>query len=129
MLSATQSAILSGLWPPMATAVQYFLAWASYYQIPVRLGSGFRSLDEQAGLYAQGRTPEEIQNRVAKHGEGGSVTDAPPGYSAHNYGLAVDIETDQLAQAMALAKYIGFAEISWDPDHLEWPGWRQLVGI
>ncbi len=38
-----------------------------------------RSLAEQADLYAQGRTAP-----------GKRVTNAPPGSSAHNYGLALD---------------------------------------
>lgn len=40
---------------------------------------GFRSMDEQARLYAQGRTAP-----------GNIVTNARPGTSYHNYGLAVD---------------------------------------
>jgi peptidoglycan L-alanyl-D-glutamate endopeptidase CwlK len=40
---------------------------------------GFRSMDEQAKLYAQGRTAP-----------GHIVTNARPGTSYHNYGLAVD---------------------------------------
>lgn len=41
--------------------------------------SGYRSFTEQAKLYFQGRTaPGKI------------VTNAKPGFSAHNYGLAVD---------------------------------------
>lgn len=39
-----------------------------------------RSLDEQAALYAQGRTSP-----------GHIVTNAKPGSSAHNYGLALDV--------------------------------------
>ena len=41
--------------------------------------SGFRSIPEQARLYAQGRTVP-----------GPIVTKAPPGLSFHNYGLATD---------------------------------------
>lgn len=39
-----------------------------------------RSLDEQAKLYAQGRTTP-----------GRRVTNAKPGSSAHNYGMAMDV--------------------------------------
>ncbi len=47
---------------------------------PGRLFEGFRSLDRQAELYAQGRTrPGHI------------VTHTRPGRSIHNYGLAIDM--------------------------------------
>lgn len=45
-----------------------------------RATEGYRSFQEQARLYFQGRT---MAGRI--------VTDALPGYSAHNYGLAVDL--------------------------------------
>lgn len=121
--------VLSGLWPPFAEAVRYLLAYCEYYGLDVTLTSGYRSSEEQQRLYALGRTPLEIAQRVKKRGTGGSVTDAPPGYSAHNYGLAVDVESRQLQSVMALAKEIGFGTVSWDPDHIEWPGWQQLVGL
>lgn len=47
-------------------------AWAVYY--------GLRTAAEQAALYAQGRTTP-----------GAIVTNAPPGRSAHEHGLAVDV--------------------------------------
>lgn len=47
--------------------------WAPYY--------GLRTLEEQTALYAIGRTI---------HIEGKVVTDAPAGFSAHNYGCASD---------------------------------------
>ncbi|WP_085521450.1 peptidoglycan-binding protein [Tuberibacillus sp. Marseille-P3662] len=47
--------------------------------IYVQISSGFRSFDEQAELYAQGRTTG-----------GNVVTNAEPGESVHNYGFAVD---------------------------------------
>lgn len=46
----------------------------------VRLASGFRTMKEQQDLYDQGRTKP-----------GNKVTNAKPGQSIHNYGLAVDI--------------------------------------
>lgn len=46
----------------------------------VRITQGTRTWDEQAKLYAQGRTIS-----------GKKVTNAKPGQSIHNYGLAVDI--------------------------------------
>jgi peptidoglycan L-alanyl-D-glutamate endopeptidase CwlK len=46
---------------------------------PVRVVEGYRSLEKQAQLYAQGRTTP-----------GSIVTNAKPGESFHNYGVAVD---------------------------------------
>lgn len=46
----------------------------------VRIISGLRSFDEQAALYAKGRTAP-----------GPKVTNARPGYSNHNFGTAWDI--------------------------------------
>ena len=48
--------------------------------IAIKLISGLRSYEEQAALYAKGRTKP-----------GPKVTNAPPGYSNHNFGLAFDI--------------------------------------
>jgi peptidoglycan LD-endopeptidase CwlK len=45
-----------------------------------RVTSGTRTMDEQARLYAQGRTAP-----------GNKVTNARPGYSWHNFGVAFDI--------------------------------------
>lgn len=119
---------LSGLWPPFAEAVRYYLYWADHYSIPVTIVSGYRPLEEQRRLYAMGRTPWEITKKVKKYGKGGSVTDAPPGSSAHNYGLAVDLSSPRLPDARALAQQIGFGTISWDLPHIEWPNWRALLG-
>lgn len=47
------------------------------------LNSGYRSFPEQAKLYFQGRTMPGLK-----------VTNARPGYSCHNYGIAVDAVRD-----------------------------------
>lgn len=119
---------LSGLWPPFSEAVQYLLAWAQYYQLEGQIVSGYRSMADQTALYAKGRTLDQISRQVALHGTGGSVTDAPAGQSAHNYGLAVDVEGRDAASILQLARAIGFGTVSWDPNHIEWPNWRQLLG-
>ena len=62
----------------------------------VVLSSGTRTFEEQAKLYNQGRTT---------HGE--IVTNAKPGYSWHNYGLAGDL------------CFVINNKPSWD-DHLPW---------
>lgn len=118
---------LASLHPAMAEYVGYLLDYCDAAGIDVTVSSGFRTESEQAALFSHGRTPAEVTGRVKKRGAGGAVTDAPPGYSAHNWGLAVDLESPRLAAVMDLARQMGFATVSWDPDHIEWPGWLQAV--
>ena len=118
---------LGGLWPPMSDAVRFLIAWCDYYGLQAEIVSGFRSLEEQASLYKIGRTPNEVAARARKQGRGGSVTDAAPGESAHNFGLAVDFEGRDQAAVISIARQIGFGLVSWDPAHVEWPSWQSLV--
>lgn len=126
MLSFPQS-IASGLWPPFAAAVSILKAWSDYFSLNATITSGYRDLREQERLYAIGRTPAEIAARVSKQGKGGAVTDAPPGSSAHNYGLAIDVEGPDQSAVMEIARALGFGLVSWDPAHVEWPNWRRLI--
>jgi peptidoglycan L-alanyl-D-glutamate endopeptidase CwlK len=57
-----------------------FLRRCREAQIDILVICTLRSLEEQATLYAQGRTAP-----------GAKVTNAKPGTSAHNYGLALDV--------------------------------------
>ena len=126
-MALSGTSYLFGLWPPMADAVRYLQAWCEYYGLQGEIVSGFRSMEEQAALYQLGRSPAEVQARVHKQGRGGAVTDAPPGQSAHNWGLAVDVEGRDQAQIIQLGAAIGFGTVSWDPAHLEWPSWQSLI--
>lgn len=102
----------------------------------VRIESGARDLNEQANKY----------NDFLR-GRGGRA--APPGRSAHNYGLAIDVGiippdgSDIYAWAQTwkgragyrklhevAAKY-GLESLSFtdDPYHLQVKGWRQLAGV
>lgn len=73
---------------------------ADYFAI-----SGYRSFDDQAALYEQGRTtPGKI------------VTKAKAGYSAHNYGIAIDwcfdadVARKGLQPEWGLDRYVVLAE-------------------
>lgn len=123
------SRYLAQLHPYMADAVRYLLEYCDSQGVEVAVVSGFRSMEEQAQLYALGRTSRQIRAHTKLHGTHGSVTDAPPGYSPHNYGLAVDLESDQLALVKSWARIIGFQTVSWDAPHIEYPGWRKAVGL
>lgn len=119
--------LLSGLWPPFAEAVRFLLAWCEYFKLNATITSGYRSMEEQAALYRIGRTPTEVQQKLRLQGQRGAVTDAPPGQSAHNYGLAIDIEGPDQQSVLSLARQLGFGLVSWDPAHIEWPNWRALI--
>src|ERR1700739_4454934 len=67
----------------------------------LRVTQGLRTWDEQQALYDSGRTTP-----------GPIVTEAPAGYSYHNFGLAVDV-----VPMVALAP-------DWDVTH---PVWRNIV--
>ena len=61
-------------------AARDFLYRCAAEQLVLVITQGLRTNEEQAKLYAQGRTEP-----------GAIVTFAPPGYSWHNFGLAFDV--------------------------------------
>jgi peptidoglycan L-alanyl-D-glutamate endopeptidase CwlK len=70
----------------------WLLEWCEDQGIHLIITSTLRTLEEQARLYARGRSdkngnllPEKSWRRSA------TVTDARPGYSWHNFGRAFDI--------------------------------------
>ena len=128
-MAVSGTSYLYGLWPPMAEAVRYLLAWCSYYKLEGNIVSGLRSLADQATRYAVGRTPDEIRRQVSKRIGIDVDTNAPPGRSAHNFGLAIDVEGRDQANILSLAKAIGFELVAGDDSHIQWPGWRALVGL
>jgi peptidoglycan LD-endopeptidase CwlK len=71
---------LAGVHPTLKTKAIELIKRAYTQGINVLITQGYRSIDEQNELYAQGRTkPGKI------------VTNAKGGYSYHNFGLAFDI--------------------------------------
>lgn len=77
----------------------------------MRITQGFRTFEEQAALYAQGRTKT-----------GYKVTNAGPGASYHNYGLAIDF-----------VLLIDGKDISWDVtkdwDKDDIADWMEVVRV
>jgi peptidoglycan L-alanyl-D-glutamate endopeptidase CwlK len=65
--------------PVLADKVRQMAATLLQEGIEIRVVQGLRTYQEQAALYAQGRTAP-----------GSIVTNAKPGFSYHNAGLAVD---------------------------------------
>lgn len=60
--------------------IKVFLKLAEIAGVPCKVTEGFRSIERQNELYAQGRTTK-----------GNIVTNAKGGESLHNYGVAFDI--------------------------------------
>ncbi|MEK3995622.1 M15 family metallopeptidase [Psychrobacillus sp. FSL K6-2365] len=97
--------------------------------ILVQISSGFRSNEDQAYIYGQGR-PSYIWKGKVYGSKGSIVSNAPPGTSIHNYGLAIDYflvsedgnkslwtVNDKWKRVAAIAKSMGF----------EWGGdWKSL---
>jgi peptidoglycan L-alanyl-D-glutamate endopeptidase CwlK len=71
---------LAKVHPVLAAKVRQLSDALQAEGITIRVVQGLRTYQEQAALYAQGRTAP-----------GPKVTNAPAGSSYHNYGLAVDI--------------------------------------
>jgi peptidoglycan LD-endopeptidase CwlK len=113
------------LHPSIRERVRKFIMEADRQGMKLRITSGLRDFAEQAKLYAQGRTDP-----------GNIVTNAKPGSSFHNYGLAIDVveikdgkglwENPNWSKIGALGKSFGFA---WGGDwtslkdlpHFEYP--------
>jgi peptidoglycan L-alanyl-D-glutamate endopeptidase CwlK len=99
---------------PMARALVQKAAAAG---ISIRVISGLRSYEEQAALYAQGRTAP-----------GKKVTNARAGYSNHNFGIAFDIGVFEGNRYLPESpKYKAVGALGMDLG-LEWGGnWKTIV--
>ncbi|WP_149093432.1 M15 family metallopeptidase [Paenibacillus terrae] len=70
---------IAGLSDVQRKAAELLIDFAYACGVPIVITQGLRTIDEQNGLYAQGRTkPGQI------------VTNARGGYSYHNFGVAID---------------------------------------
>ncbi|MGP4077062.1 peptidoglycan-binding protein [Halobacillus sp. K22] len=112
-----------------------FIELAYKKGIPVQISSGFRSMEEQARLYGQGRPNYVWQGK--KYGKPGKiVTKAQPGQSNHNKGWAIDYfivsedgrkalwkVDERWRRAAAIAKGLGF---SWGGDWKSFPDYPHL---
>lgn len=124
---------LSSLQPLFRSKVEKLLGDAKKVGLDILIYCCYRSIDEQAQLYALGRT---VQGRI--------VTNAPPGHSAHNYGLAFDgvpliqgrpawedhehwLIYGQIAQDVGL-EWAGSPEYPFhEQPHIQMPHWRQYI--
>lgn len=116
--------------------VDEFLASCKDAGLDILVTCTLRSNEEQAALYAIGRTAP-----------GEHVTDAPPGRSAHNYGLAIDVvpivngkldwnrkdpiwqQVGELGVAAGLT-WLGSPNSKFpEKPHFQHPNWRALAGL
>ena len=74
---------LNLLYPPFRMQVEELLRRLEEAKLPFYIFEALRTFEEQASLYAQGRSKS-----------GQIVTNAQPGDSFHSYGLAVDLVLD-----------------------------------
>lgn len=134
---------LDDLHPTMRLHAAALLEQAETMAIPLAVTCTLRPIAEQAALYARGRTVP-----------GRRVTNARPGYSYHNFGLAIDVVPRRLlalpawgdtpahrAEADALWHKLGAIGrglgLSWGGDfhafpdrpHFEWHGGLTLAQL
>lgn len=90
---------------------------------PIGVTQGLRNEAEQEAYFAQGRQSLDAVNAlratanlpaITEEENQRPVTNAPPGYSYHEYGLACDVVPDS----------IDTGEPDWDPRH---PVWNEIV--
>ena len=83
---------------------------------PMRIVQGFRSIDEQNKLYAQGRTMKGLK-----------VTNAKGGNSFHNYGVAVDLTFQKEGYNASNALWKKFGTVA-KKHGFEWGGdWKNFI--
>lgn len=109
--------VIATLHPRLHDLARAFVNAAAKTGITIKLISGLRTYAEQNALYAKGRIAP-----------GKKVTNAPAGYSNHNFGIAFDIgiwqngqyldDSPLYRQVAPLAKTLGF----------EWGGdWKSFA--
>jgi peptidoglycan LD-endopeptidase CwlK len=135
-VEAVSSRSLSDLRPEIVGLVHDFLNEVQLRGIDMLVTCTLRSDDEQAALYAQGRSAP-----------GPIVTDAPAGESAHNHGLAIDVVpmvngkpdwngSDSVWEQLGMIGQSCGLEWAGEPGfpfpekpHFQMPNWRTIAGI
>lgn len=117
---------LRGLHQALRPAAEYTHAVAESLGIHPRVTSVERSWNEQQRLYerylrckAAGRFPSPECPYPAN----------PPGFSAHQFGLAWDsvVPPEQQEAWTAIRRWVGWQVYDHDAVHAELPGWREVV--
>jgi D-alanyl-D-alanine carboxypeptidase len=121
---------LKGLHPKVRQAALELIRQAHQQGISLLITQGLRTIEQQAEIYAQGRTKP-----------GRIVSYAKPGYSYHNYGLAVDYcllddtgraiwaVNHQWRTAAGIAKKLGFEWGGEWSDFKDYPHLQMTFGL
>ena len=109
--------VIATLLPQVRPIARALVQKAAAAGISIRVISGLRSYEEQAALYAQGRTAP-----------GKKVTNARAGYSNHNFGIAFDVGVFEGNKYLPESpKYKAVGALGMDLG-LEWGGnWKTIV--
>lgn len=102
-MDTISTARLSLVCPKLSDLIKQLDSSLAQEGISIRVVQGLRTWNEQAALYAQGRTAP-----------GKVVTQAPPGHSWHNFGMAVDVVPMPNGQP------------DWNLGH---PAWQRIVAL
>lgn len=86
-----QEIILSGLHPCVREQIIKVLAKLESIECPCLIESGYRSYEAQQNLYNLGRSVKNPNGSSSAMPLGHIVTNAMPGFSWHNFGLAADV--------------------------------------
>lgn len=103
-MDAVSEVRLKDVHPELARRVRQMSDMLELEGITIRVTQGLRSWAEQAKLYDQGRSEPGVV-----------VTNAQPGHSYHQFGLAADV-----------VPLVKDGQADWNPQH---PAWQRLVAV
>lgn len=109
-VQAKSAARLAGLHEVVKLAAGKLIERCYHRGVYIRITQGLRTMAEQEALYAQGRTKP-----------GAVVTNAKPGYSFHNFGVAIDF-----ALLLPDGKSVSW-DMSIDGDRDKTADWHEVV--
>ena len=120
----------TGFDPTFGDPLRKFLAAAQAQGIGAHIISGVRDDEDQRQLQANHIATVNGQP-LPYRARGPVPAAAAPGQSAHEYGLAADVQADSpadQARLIRLGTSMGLAHpMSYDPTHFEAPGWRSVA--
>jgi peptidoglycan L-alanyl-D-glutamate endopeptidase CwlK len=108
-VDANSEARLSLVWPKVAELARQLYTRLQQENLDIHIVQGFRSWNDQQALWAKGR---DAQGNVIDHGA--VVTNAPPGHSWHEFGMAIDV-----------CPFVD-GKPDWD---LANPAWKRIVAV
>jgi hypothetical protein len=113
--------VYTGFDPEFGSRLDQLIALANKEGYDPKLISGTRAAYGWPGM--KGQSQEDLYNQLGK--PGGPRKAAPPGYSAHNYGLGGDVTGIPQSELERLAPQVGLNTISGDPNHVELANWQK----